>query len=669
MNFRIIKQLYKKEILDVLRDKKTVIMMLVVPLLIYPLMFVGSMFMMSKVTNELDTQTYTIAINFADTDQTLTSLFQNAENDTWNFELVDGSEFNADTQMILRGEEIDAFVWKREEDGRITFSIMYLSSVTNSGYAVDKVEEVLDKYADMLTRQALSDAGLDAETILNPIDIQYIDYASTEETTGSLLGVIVPFMLVVSLLMGTMYPAIDTTAGERERGTLETILTFPVSNQELIFSKFLTVATIGIASAVLNLLSMGAIGVYVYKLAVQTVHMEQSIHVARFVPALLVCCLCILSFAVLISALSMCVCVFAKSYKEANNYITPLMLVVMFASFIGFLPNVELSRNMALVPVANICLLIRDLLAFKFSFSLITIVLFSNIAYGVLAVLLLGKLYNSEAVLFGDGSGGMQIFERRSNMTKGGVATLGDAWLALPITLVLMIYVGGMVSARSVTAGIVATQLIVAGVPLLIVLYTKKSVLETFRLRGCKPGYFAGAVLLMLGAILLGMILTAVTSSLFPDSAKAMSASTDMIYKLGFGWTLLLVAALPAVCEELMFRGFLLSAMEKHMKPRTAMLLVAVLFGAYHMNVVQSVTTALIGLVIVYVSYHSGSIFPGMLMHFINNGLSCIVTFYPSKVMKIFPFLVKESLSVSNLLCILGAGFVLVGAGMMLVKK
>ena len=366
MNFKIIKQLYKKEILDVLRDKKTVIMMLVVPLLVYPLMFVASMFMMTKVTTELDTQTYTIGINFADTDKTLAAMFENAENDKWNFEIVDANTLSVDFQMSLRGERIDAFVTKTKKDGKVIFYISYLSSVTNSAYAVDKVEEVLNEYADMLTRQTLSNAGFNAEAVLNPIQIEYNDYASTEEATGSVLGMIVPFMLVVSLLMGTMYPAIDTTAGERERGTLETILTFPVSNQELIFSKFLTVATIGVASAVLNLLSMGAIGVYVYKLAAQTVQFGEKINAAKFVPALLVCCLCILAFAILISALSMCVCVFAKSYKEANNYITPLMLVVMFASFIAFMPNVELTRNMALVPVVNICLLIRNLLAFKF---------------------------------------------------------------------------------------------------------------------------------------------------------------------------------------------------------------------------------------------------------------------------------------------------------------
>ena len=299
--------------------------MVIVPLLIYPLMFVGGMVMMSKVTTQMDTQTYEIAVDFMDTNPELVEMFLHPDDDTLHFKLCDLNVMDADISMILRGEKINAIVYENE-DGT-GYNIAYLSSVTNSSYAEQKVRQVLSAYSDSLTNQSLEAAGLDPDTVLHPFEVEDDDRASTEETTGSLLGVIVPFMLVVSLLMGTMYPAIDTTAGERERGTLETILTLPVTNQELIFSKFLTVGTIGVASALLNVLSMGGIGVYLYKLAAQTTSMVSKIQVSKFVPAILVCCLCILAFAVLISALSMCFCVFAKTYKEANNYITPLMLL------------------------------------------------------------------------------------------------------------------------------------------------------------------------------------------------------------------------------------------------------------------------------------------------------------------------------------------------------
>lgn len=665
MNFKIIKQLYKKEILDVLRDKKTVIMMLIVPLLVYPLMFVAGMGMMSKVTTEMNTQTYTIGVNFMESDTELLELFLDSGDDTIRFELEDSRVRDADYSVILRGEHIDAFVDRVDTESGVRFCVTYMSSVTNSSYAMQKIEQVLQRYAEQITRQTISDAGMDAETVLNPIDVEIRDCASTEESTGSMLGVIVPFMLVVSLLMGTMYPAIDTTAGERERGTLETILTLPVTNQELIFSKFLTVGTIGIVSAVLNLISMGGIGVYVYKLMVETGGVLQEFDWKRFLPVIVICVLCILAFAVLISALSMCFCVFAKSYKEANNYITPLMLVVMFASFVAFMPNVTLTNRMALVPVVNICLLIRDLLAFKFSLSAIVIVLLGNVIYGVLAVLLLGKLYNSEAVLFGDSMEGVRIFERRSNLVKGGVPSFGDVLVALAVVLVLMIYAGGYASAKNIFSGLLVTQGIVAFVPLLIAWYTKRDTRKTFRLRGCHLGYFLGGWLLMCGVILLGMLLTAVTSQLFPESADSMNGSLDVVFQKGYGVSLLVIALLPAVCEELLFRGFLLSSLEQRLKRKSAILVAALLFGLYHMNLVQSPTTALIGAALCYVAVQANSLFPGILMHFFNNALSVTASFYPEKLERILPFLSENGMPV---LVVLLLGVVLTGIGVYCVK-
>ena len=440
MNFKVIKQLYKKEILDVLRDKKTIIMMVIVPLLIYPLMFVGGMVMMSKVTTQMDTQTYEIAVDFMDTNPELVEMFLHPDDDTLHFKLCDLNVMDADISMILRGEKINAIVYENE-DGT-GYNIAYLSSVTNSSYAEQKVRQVLSAYSDSLTNQSLEAAGLDPDTVLHPFEVEDDDRASTEETTGSLLGVIVPFMLVVSLLMGTMYPAIDTTAGERERGTLETILTLPVTNQELIFSKFLTVGTIGVASALLNVLSMGGIGVYLYKLAAQTTSMVSKIQVSKFVPAILVCCLCILAFAVLISALSMCFCVFAKTYKEANNYITPLMLLVMFASFIGFMPNVTLTRNMALVPVANF--------GSTIAWPLILLGLFFNSQMSQV-LLNLGILAFSLAVLFQ-----IVTLPVEFNASRRAIKILGESNLLYPdelsgtkkvLTAAALTYVAGAASA------------------------------------------------------------------------------------------------------------------------------------------------------------------------------------------------------------------------------
>ncbi|MBQ8412747.1 MAG: CPBP family intramembrane metalloprotease, partial [Lachnospiraceae bacterium] len=467
--------------------------------------------------------------------------------------------------------------------------------------------------------------------------------------------------------MGTMYPAIDTTAGEKERGTLETVLTLPVTNQELFFSKFLTVATIGLASALLNIISMGGIGIYMYN-TVLSVSGMSGINVNQFVPAICIALLCVFAFAVFISAISMCVCVFAKSYKEANNYITPLTLVVMFASMVSIVPNVSLTSNMALVPVVNICLLIRDLLVFKYDISIIMLVLISNVIYGMLSVIILGKMYNSEAILFGDGSASLQIFEKRSNMKKGGVPSIGDMVLIIAITIVATIYIGGAIQLKWGYYGVLCTQFIILIIPIFAAWYTKKDIKETFRLRIPRLGYVLGGIMSVVGALLLGMIITGISSYIFKSSATELGESMNAILGDSFIETLLLVAVVPAFCEEIMFRGYVLSSMDKVFKPRNAIIVSGIIFGLYHMNLVQSFTTAFLGIVIGYVAYKSGSIFPGVIMHFINNALACVVMYYPETVKKILPILVKETFTTKDMIIVFVTGFVILTMGILLVK-
>ncbi len=663
MNSKIVKCLYKKEIIDVLRDKKTVLMMLVVPLVVYPLLIVVTMQVMAMVSTELSESTYIIAVDTADGTEYSDIFVDNAE-EGYYFKLVEVDDYS----QALRAQGIDAYITNENKNGKEIFKVYYLSAVTNSSYAAGMIEDVLTEYSNRTTVKLIEEAGLDVETVLAPVDIEFNDMSSNEESAGNMMGNLISFMLVVSLLMGTMYPAIDTTAGERERGTLETVLTLPVSNQELIMSKFLTVATIGIVSAILNVISMGGISVYMIKMMEDMGAAQMNVDMMRFAPALLVCVLCIFAFAVFISAITMCVCAFAKTYKEANNYITPLMLVVMFASFVGFVPNIELTSNMALVPVANICLLIRDILVFKFDIGIIAIVLISNIAYGIIAVMLLGKIYNSEAILFGDSGSSVQILEKRSNMKKGGVPTVGDAWLVIAVVAVGMIYVGGMMQIKFGYYGIMGSQLIFFVVPFALALYTKKDIRQTFKLRLCKLQYVIGGIVMSIGAIIVGMVLSTFMSMLFENSAQGVSESMDFLMTDNIFKMLLVVAIAPAVCEELLFRGFLLSALENKLKVKNAILIVAIVFGVFHMSIVKFLTTALLGYVFAYLAHKSNSIIPGMLMHFINNGLSCIVMFYPKTVSKVFPILVAEQVTATELVAMVLIGLVLLFIGIKIVK-
>ncbi|MDE6221980.1 MAG: ABC transporter permease, partial [Lachnospiraceae bacterium] len=418
MNTKIIKTLFKKEMLDVFRDKKTVIMMLVVPVLLYPLIFVVVMQVMAFINSSMEEQNYRIAVETEDggafCDQLAQAGERASEEDGTAYQItvvdagsIGGADGEKAWEEALENEEIDAYVSTYDLDGRMQYDVYYLSSVTNSSYAADLVMDMLEDFREELTRKRIAEEGLEAQEILEPIRYERKNTASSEQSLGSIIGSVLPFMLVVSLLMGTMYPAIDTTAGERERGTLETLLTLPVTNRDLIMAKFLTVAVIGMVSALLNMLSMGGIAVYMYQIMDLQTEMA-DIDMVKFIPAILVCILAVFAFSLFISAVTMCVTSFAKSYKEANNYITPLMLVVMFTGYIGFIPNLELTQGIAMIPVANICLLVKNMMVFKIDYGMIAVVLASNVAYAILAVLFLSRIYDSESILFADGKGGLQ---------------------------------------------------------------------------------------------------------------------------------------------------------------------------------------------------------------------------------------------------------------------
>ncbi|MCM1083364.1 MAG: ABC transporter permease subunit [Clostridium sp.] len=664
MNSRVIKSLYKKEMLDVLRDKKTVVMMLVVPLVLYPLVMILSLQLMTGITKSITTSTYRICLDFEGSED-YERLFQNLSDKEYSFEITHCEN----PILAMEQEELDAVIKMDLTADMECFEVIYLSSVNKSSYCADMVSDALQKYSLELTKKRLEKAGLNAENTLNPIKVSFSDRSTNEETAGSLLGTIIPFMLVMSLLMGTMYPAIDTTAGEKERGTLETMLTLPITNKELITSKFLAVGTIGIVSAVLNIISMAGVGAYMYGMVASMATSSGTIRLSKFLPAILVGILCIFAFAVFISAISMCVCALAKSYKEANNYLTPLTLVVMFASFIGFIPNVTLNVNTAIVPVANVCLLVRDLLAFKYDIGMIALVLFVNVAYGVVSVMLLARIYNSEAIIFGDGSGGIQIFEKRANIKKGTYPQVQDAWLVIIITAMLVIYAGGAMQLKFGLYGLLFTQFIIFAIPFGFACYTKKDIRASFKLKGCAPKYFVAAIFLIIGGIMAGIVTSELSTYLFKTSAVDAAETMNDIIGDRFLPVLFIVALAPAICEELMFRGYVLGSMTAKYKTGSAIIVSAVVFGLYHMSASKFLTTTMLGALLCYIAVQSGSILPGMLMHFINNAISCITMFYPEQVSKLLPIIVKEKIGISDMRLLAAAGILFILAGVWIGRK
>lgn len=670
MKLAKIKAIYKKEILDLLRDKKTLIMMVLVPLLLYPLIFVGAMLISSAVMNSMQSSEYQIAIveegEVSYDREELTALLSDTEDELeYHLKVVDETE----PQTALLSEEIDAYVVVGQKDGKVTFDVYYLSSITNSSTASDMVEDKLELYEKKMEEKMLNELGLDAEYIMNPVEVTWNDQSNKEEKLGSIMGSILPFLLITSILMGAVYPSIDTTAGEKERGTLETLLTLPVRNDELIMGKFLAVATISVVSALLNLLSMGIMAGFLFNIMSTTETDTAGINLTGFLPAAFIVVLCVVAFALFISAITMCVTTFAKSFKEANNYVTPLLLVVMFTGYIGFIPNIEFTPLMASIPVVNICLLISNLLVFKYNFYLILIVLVTNVAYAVLAVWVLSRIYDSEDVLFGEGGMSLQIFTSRKDLKQGGVPNFSDAVLVAAVSMLLLLYVGTVVQMKFLLPGLLITQLMILGVPVFAAWYTKKDFKETFSLRVPKVTGILGAVLLEIGTFVLVMVLSVALTKLWPQDVDGVNQSFEMLLEgVTFIPALLVIALAPAICEEALFRGYLFSAARKKFKPVAAILIVAALFGIYHLSVVKFFTTGILGIVFCYVVYETGSIALSSLMHFINNAVSVVILYYGEQLKGLVPVLFQESMTAGEMAGMLIFAVLFSGMGVWLIR-
>lgn len=682
MSAKIIRTLVKKEMLDVFRDKKTIVIMLLVPVILYPLIFIGAMQAVVLISASMGEQNYRIAIDAADDgafEQMLAAKgrqkdgsgeetdAEQVEEERYEITLVDAGSIG-DYEEALNEEVIDVYVTGAVQNGKMKYDVYYLSSVTNSSYAQNLVIDVFEEFREVLTEEKIREAGLDVHEILESILYEKKDTASSEQSLGSIMGSILPFMLIVSLMMGTMYPAIDTTAGERERGTLETILTLPVTNRQLIISKFLTVAAIGMMSALLNICSMGGIALYMYEVMDMQTD-AGSIEIARFLPAIFVCMLAIFAFSLFVSAVTMCVTAFAKSYKEANNYITPLMLVIMFTGYIGFIPNVELTQTMAMIPVANICLLIKNMLLFKIDYTVIAVVLLSNVAYAMFAVLFLSRIYDSEAVLFGDGKHGIQLFEKRSNLQKGGVPTVSDVWFVVAVTIVLILYAGSILQLKFGLAGVFGTQLLLLFTPLLVAIYTKRDLQLTYGFRKAGMKKYLSGIFIITGVFLVNIVISTGLTILLPESAENVVTAFDGIMSGNIWAVLFVIAFAPAVCEEMLFRGMIFQSMKARYRISAAVGITAVLFGMYHMSLVKLIPTGFLGFVLCYAAYRADSIYPAMLMHFLNNAFSVLISCYPEKVKRFFPVFYQDALGFGDVMRLLGIGLILVGIGLYILKE
>ena len=665
MRSKIVRTIFKKEIIDIIRDKKTLFMGIVLPLILYPLLMIIMTQIMTISMNSIENDDINIAFEKYPSKELIT-LIKNYDSDG-AINIVKSKNYKKD----LEKGNIDAYVDIKEKNKIENYKIYIDSSKENSSTVNSKFEDIFNTYKEKKVKDKIEQLQLNVEETLEPVVYSTIDLAKTEEVAGLLLGQILPLILIMGVLLGAIYPAIDSMAGEKERETLETLFTLPISNLELVMGKYMAVSLCAIVTAILNVVSILMTLIYILSTGnISGQLLSNNFNISALSGPLFITLICICLFAMVISAVSMCVCSLAKSFKDAQNYITPVMFLVLIPSYASMIPNLNLDRTTSIIPVVNISLLIKSVLSNNANLSLIALVFISNFAFVILSVILLSKLFNSEEILFGNNRN-FSFLEKRSNIKKGTMPSVSDGVILYSLGLVLLIYVGSYIQLKLKMTGIVLTQVMIISLPLLFAYYIKSDFKKVFSLKLPKIKHLFGATCLWFGTYLLAMVITNIIMYYFPQNQEIVEGLNNALFiKNNLLLNLLIVAAMPAVCEEIFFRGFILTSFKNNKKSyRGAIIFSGILFGLMHMDFIRIVPTSILGIAFAYAVCKTNSIGVSMFMHFLNNGFAVVVTHISSKFSDNVQITEVVGLSFNEIIVFLGLSFIFIFLAPLLLKK
>ena len=519
--------------------------------------------------------------------------------------------------------------------------------------AADYLSYCFRKANDFELKMRLRQMGLPAEPTWLITQTKLGQESTGNDGLASLAGLI-PLVLVLMTITGAVYPAIDLTAGERERGTLETLMAAPIPRFWILFSKFVAVVTVAMLTAILNLLGMFAT-IWAFQLDKQLG--LEIFNLATMVQILLLLVL----FAGFFSAVLLVVTSFAKSFKEAQVYLIPVILLSLGPGLMAMAPEMKLAGFNTVCPMVNILLLARDVITGGVQVSSAVIVVLSTAVYGVLALCFAAKLFGSDAILYADANSLKEMVMRPKQprrVTPVGAAAF-CALLLVPMNFASSEFLNRLPAETSddfqLRFGMLAGFLFLMFVlfPAAVAVYQRTNFKTSFGLRVPRPVFLIGGVLLGLSLWPIVMWLTTVWHGLYGEivGIEARNAWNNQLVELTQAmaekiqsmpwWTVgLCLAVAPAVCEEFFFRGMLQRSLLNKQSPWKAIAISALVFGGFHtinnsvVAIDRLIPTTLVGIVLGYLAYKSNSILPGVILHAIHNACVSYLAYFQQQLVE-----------------------------------
>jgi sodium transport system permease protein len=491
--------------------------------------------------------------------------------------------------------------------------------------AYRRVADVLGNWREHVGRLNLEASSV-PPVAATPFKIDTQDVAEEGQHTAAMWSKVLPFVLLIWALTGAFYPAIDLCAGEKERGTLETLLSSPAERLEIVWGKLLTVMLFSMATAILNLASLGITGALVLS-QVPGLGPPPALAIVWLLLALV-------PVSALFAALCLALAAFARSTKEGQYYLMPLVLVTLPLVVLPMAPGVELNFGNSLIPITGVVLLLRAMLENNYLAVLpyTPVVVLVTLGCCLLAIRWATNQFNSESVLFRESERlDVNLWIRRLVRDRGATPSYAEAMFCGVLILLIKFFMSfGMTTPSTfsdfVTLAAVSQLVVIATPALLMAVMLTRSPARTLLLRPPALGVSLAAVVLAVVLHPAANLFQVIVNRVYPLNDQLAQQLNQLILQPDNLWLLLLVVAvLPAICEELAFRGFILSGL-RHMGHKwTAIIISSVFFAAAHALFQQSIVACVVGLVLGFIAVQTGSLLPCILFHAVHNSMAVLV--------------------------------------------
>lgn len=389
MRFPMIQAIYLREMLDMFRDRRTMISMVAVPVIVFPLLFQGMSRVMGSIEKNAEQEAKTLGIVVHAQTPAIGEALAKLEMPI---------KEKDDVRAAISKKEIAAAV--EEVPGTPPRILVYVdSSNPTSSSAGDRIRIALAELKDQQIRESLRNSGIPA-SVLTPFNIQKTNVADERKMAGSIGGSILGYVVLLMMFTGGMYAVIDMTAGEKERKTLEPLLASPAARQEIVMGKTLAAIT---AILLTTILMVGSMAYSMKNLKVGSKSEEASqmmggitldAHMVVMIAAVLI------PVAIFAASLMFAIALFARSFKEGQSYLTPITLVVIFPAIFGSLPGVHLTPVLSLIPIFNASMVLHGVLMGDLSNVNFAVTMAANLAYAAIAFFIATRQFGKESVLF-----------------------------------------------------------------------------------------------------------------------------------------------------------------------------------------------------------------------------------------------------------------------------